>query len=205
MIIKKEQYSFPEDRNWKRVIKFNSKSEDFIIALPEWTHEALRIQEVRAKTLDEAERKFNKAIEDYKEANCVETKVIKYSLKTTAYIFKDFTSNFGEGGGCILHTNEISFTDGACMEFSYYIAIKKQYPHNTTYKYIDGNTGHGEGDSCDKEMEWTPEREKFFRETEKSFNKLIVKAYEFFNQDEKDLLENINKGIRLIENKSDKK
>lgn len=185
-VVSREKISFGDKGDFKKEIVYSSKSKDFTIALPDWMAEIVGYDKICYHTEDGADKRFWEAYEEYKKRLTKRQKVIAYIVQINA----DVSSENGEE--CLLSKNDISFFEGDyAFGIGYKVLTESVYDDRKTYYDMENHriTLNGEWTIID----WTEQREKFFKETIKDLENLILRVNEFFQDN--------NKLLKLIDNK----
>ena len=185
----------------------------FRIRLPVAARKILQCEEISAPTLKEVEDLWDEKVEEYKQARTVERKVIYYRFESNSAICRP-DPNDPEGLECIFDSDDISFCEGVAIavsaqvltettitysdgkEFRTYNETKSSLPSSMTN--VDRSYVPGANEDRDQIIEWTPERELFFKELGEAIETLILKMDNLL-KDQKQLLEAIDSGARALE------
>ena len=201
-VINRERYRY-EQGEFVRIIKFSSREGYFSCNLPPWIVEILNTKRVIGDTLDEVKNNYMKALKEAKTKSTVVRKVITYEIKVAGYIFRPTKES--PDGRCILRRNsrgwgsDISPYTG--LEIAYNVGEERTITvgGKTRIEYwdIDPDMSSPSRESAFKTtIDWTPQREEFFKRLKYQMEELILKAVEFLD-DSKTLLDMIDAGRML--------
>jgi len=193
-VVSREKITFPGHGEFVKKIKYTSRSESFSIDLPNWMAESLDYSRVEGNTEIIARRKFDEAYEEYKARKTSIRKVIAYAVQIHAYIFD-------ENDVCLLNKKDITFFEGDCaFGMGFKILHESTYNDRITYYVADGHRHKVDINDGWIVIDWTEDREKFFKETMKELESLILRVNKFF-EDDKKFLDMIDNNQRLLENR----
>ncbi|KKL57554.1 hypothetical protein LCGC14_2234230 [marine sediment metagenome] len=177
--------------NFMMIVKLSARDGTFSIELPEKIGKTLGKEFVTGKTLESVETAFSKSLKEYKKLLTKRKKVIWYEFKKVCNI-RD------EKGGCVLTRQEISFCEGTAVQLNYDIMYEHDVAGDKTLLWKNGNwTGKSIRDNPTY-MDWTEDREQFFKDTKQFLEMLILRADKFFSSDKKTLLKMIDSKTRLL-------
>lgn len=225
-IISKENIGF-EGSMFVRTIKV-LKDGIFRASLPDAVYDRLGISEVSADTKEGVISKWKKIIREYNELSSERKKVIVYHISYGGFIsgpaklredydperFKDPKQEV-----CLLNQNISGFSVGSngmelCVKARVYIEETVTYANGKKrYNYLDIDDSdeqlpHGlyanlspgwRGSQAENQMDWTPERHKFFVRFYDAMANLIWKIHSMM-KDDKTLAVIANNGKFLLEN-----
>ena len=187
----------------------------FKIIIPTTAREILGIKEVTADTVEKVERLWMKKIEEYKTAKTTTRKVIHYRFENNSSIMGP-DSKDPDDQICIYSSSDISFCNGVAIALSAGVFIEAETVYSDgkkTYRYEEvestfpssmhgSHTDFGPSvryreDSLKSMIDWTPEREAFFKQMGEAIEQLILKMDGVMN-DKKKLLEIADSGRHAI-------
>jgi hypothetical protein len=177
----------------KMEIVFSAKFGSFTIKLPDQVKNILGKGEVSSETFDGVKNEFKMAMKAYRQALTTERKVIRYRFKAKA----EFIIEEKEDGCKWFCANEVSFAEGTALDLFYLVCMERTVDNKKAYYHLNGNYISHESDK-DKTMEWTAEREAFFKALTHGLEQSIMKAHNFFNANSDDIMKFIDSGGRLM-------
>lgn len=181
---------------WKQITRLLLRKKRFAIKLPEWMHETLGYKEVFGDTLDHVDYAFTKAIMEFEELEKDKRKVILYRLKINVII-----SEYNDEGKFVrvsLRREDMYFQKGStalslwwCLAYE----LTSQFTGKVVYTYLNGNHISRDeiGKSRENVIEWTLQREGFFKALQLQLDSLILKAHTFFSQEPEEIRELIDR------------
>lgn len=193
-------------------VQFSAKTGDFSIKLQSKIVDKLGTgSHVRAKTIEEVEKKYWNAIKAYREAKTTRRKVIAYKVEVQVNIHR-------VDEGVFFKKKDISFADGCGLTVYANIAIEETHHHvkgedHVSYEQVDDTllprsmheSRHGVGlrDGClDRGIhiiDWTLKREKWFASIGLQLEAMVMKVSETLgNEDEGAVLQLIDSGHMLM-------
>ncbi len=177
----------------------------FRIRLPMAAREILKCDEISAPTLKEVERLWDEKVREYKAARTVERKVIYYKVSSNSNLYGPDEHD---------PSDDISFCEGVAIAVAAQVLTETKITYSNgeeTYSYrrerctlpgsmcdVDRSFRPDHEDEYDHVIEWTPEREVFFKELGEAIEKLILKMNSLLG-DRKQLLAVIDSGARILE------
>jgi hypothetical protein len=178
-IIQKENIQICGASEFTKITKFSAKTHKFSIELPEHYKKLFDTKTVESETLNGVNKKFNQMIKDYDKLKSTRKKVISYSFSYDGYLENN--------GKPVLDTREDYQQDEehkqrSYISVSYKIIYLYKLDHYETYQNEDGSSAYSSHD--DKVIDWTAEREDFFKNLVKSIAILAYKGKNFFDQDD---------------------
>lgn len=192
-VVSREKFSLHDEeakkRGWHytrggflKITKYTSKTKNFTIELPDYMQGVLDKKEVKGKTQDEVDNAFRKAIREYELRILSKRKVIIYSLLANVdeeIEGKQFQmDNLGQYGRVSENSTGMALWFQVCWETK----------DDIRYKYYDLNgysVGRPSYSSHWDVMEYTPEREKFFKELSHRIAVLVYNANSVLGQKKK--------------------
>lgn len=165
---------------------------EFSCQLPPQVHQLLGVSRVVGRTLSEVENNVKKTIAEYDAATTTKRKVICYKFQASCRI-KD------SDGRLVLELKEVSFSSGCALSLGAavytedHVARRGQHDQYN-YKKEQSTIPVSLSDRIDVRswlsephanlLEWTPEREEFFRQMGLALEKLILKLHELTGDNE---------------------
>lgn len=219
-IISKEKLIF-EDKEFIRTIRV-LKDGLFYIKLPDTVNDKISISEVSDETRDGALKKWKETIDLYRKSQTITKKVILYEIEYGGEIWGDpkYREDYDEerfkdyDEVCLLSHHERGFnSDGMELSVKASVFIEEEIVmSNGKIKYNYLNVPKKEdlplglysnsmkpmwGNKATNQIDWTPERHKFFDDFYKAMSNLILKIH-LISRDKKTLFELIDHGKKLI-------
>lgn len=193
-------FYFIGDTRGSMPVNYRSKSAMFNISLPAVTHGVLKTKEVWGKTQAEVEDFFRKKIDEYKKALTTKKRVILYTTHISLWNEIDDSGFGGDDLDRDLDSSDarrrIEQAGHLELHFAYNLGYETDIAGTKSYTNEGGDTIHvlrGEIQA----IEWTAEREEFFKTLRQGFNDLAWKLHHFVNN-ETNVLKLIAKGGRLL-------
>ena len=201
-IVKKVSTCFA-DQPLQRITKFDPKSGDFSIALPDFAQGVLGMREVKAKTLAEVEDAWREAHETYRQCQSTKKRVIAYHWACNLDVVSEPCDD-DLGGRRVLFAKHITFAKYAQMHLS--VAVYDEtcttLPDRTKrYRYDlvrdgdaalpcsigfygrDGGPNDYDGEQWRDQMDWTVERHAFFARMAIGLERMIMELDAAFTKD----------------------
>ena len=194
VVVSKERINY-EQGIFYQIVKFTKRTKKFSILLPEWTHEYLPENTVYSETYDGVEKAFKRAMREYDEVARYKKKVIVYKFEGNAVLWDE------TGERVSFRKDDLRFSAGTALSFSYSVVIERQAPGAKEKKYywLDNRYAFTDYNESRKVMEWTQEREDFCKALKLGLNTMIKGAWEFFNeQGPEQIAVLIDAGVRLL-------
>ena len=173
------------------VVKYKTKTSKFSIQLPQKMQERMGFRSLWGNTEDDVVREFFKVQEDYLDMLTTKKKVILYKFESRAHVMDEKDEK------CIHSSNDISFCEGTGLTLEWNVYYLQELSGEKSYHDIEDGKYITWFNESDTYLEWTPEREKFFQETQEFLELLIMKAYKFF-KDSKETAKLIDSQVRLL-------
>lgn len=176
---------------WKLVIKYSSREGRFFTDLPDSYQGFADCLEVWGNTESEVRGAFWDIDKQYKKAKEVRKKMLYFSFQSTASVMDD------EKDKCIFSSEDISFVKGNALSFDWHVIFKVTLKGRVSY--VDEDNSNFDVDSRKSLLDWTLEREKFFKSFDQAILSLIMRADKFFNNQPKNkIIDFINRQQKLI-------
>jgi hypothetical protein len=205
--------------DFKQVTTFNTREKRFSIKLPEWWANILDISAVTGTTLDAVDLAWHKAGEQFEQLTQHKRKVIIYDFLSSAMMFRMKDGSLvvghephkdeGDVEECILRTKgagyaeddgAMTFAEGTALSVWYGVAYEVTSDYEKYEIYVDEDGRR----LCDNRMahrpeqkvkaiDWSPQREGFFKQFELELTKLIVKMHFFLRSDTNKVAELIDR------------
>lgn len=178
---------------YKRQVRYTNK-DGFTCVIPAEAARVVGYASVGGKSCEDCVRNWEKAMENWKTALTVTTKVILYRVQRN--IFMSTRPDFPVAGQdrhdwkCTMSTADISFCEGMALAITAgvfeekaitingkthysYDMIQDRLPDSIEEKAARLEHSYGRPDDV-KRLEWTPEREDFFRKIARGLEALIL-------------------------------
>ena len=181
---------------YTRRVVFWLKDKKFRCDIPKEAREVLGFQRITADSLKELEQKYDKAAQDYDSKIVKRRKVIVYSLDA-----KMVEENLNFGGGTPLDQGAgLTVFARVMEELTYerrdrdkrYETVKSSLPEAMCYHWGEPHIVDVNNEM--KVIDWTPEREEFFRQLGEALCELIRRCHKALSDDKK-LIKAIDKRI----------
>lgn len=189
--ISKETINVPGVGEFIVEVEYAVRKKSFIIKLPDKVKETIGKAMVAAETFDDAKDQFSESIKEYNNAKTIERKVIVYHFRATAWVMDE------EERRCIFREDEVSFAKGTALDLFYEVLVEKTLFNRKSYHYLNGNYAYGDNEGF-QVMDWTEQREDFFKMLNKGLQHTIMKAHAFFNANNDDIMKFIDSGGKLL-------
>jgi hypothetical protein len=195
--ITKVQASFGGYR-YQRTVKFSLKSRKFIADLPRECTKVLGYWEISAESMKELESRFMQASNDYCSKTAERRKVIVYRIEP--HLVEDNTpldpecSNGADGVGLSVFAavmNELTYESE--RRHKSYEEVDSSIPVALSHSWSRLDELH-DGYLV---IDWTEEREEFFRKLGVALIELVKRCHEEFGERDK-LMKSIDRGLRLL-------
>lgn len=174
----------------KLIVTYSAKDRTFSAKLPERVAEKIGRPEVHGRTQKEVEDSFFTAGKEYKERLTSRRKILAYKVKMNVEIKRP--------GGTWLQRKDISFADHMdVMGIGWTILTETECDGEKRYEREGRRFGEVFHKSEWTIIDWTEEREAFFRDATEAFKKLMIRIDGFF-ADEKAVLAVIDSGTKLL-------
>lgn len=171
----------------------------FHIRLPMAARDILKCDEISAPTLKEVEKLWDEKMGKYKSARTIERKVIYYRIQCNSSEYEGEDISFCDGVALAVAAQVLTETKGTYSDgkksYSYRVE-KSSLPDSMTR--VDRSFHGLQNEDPDCMIDWTPEREAFFKQVGEAIDQLIVKLDSVLNNRER-LLEIIDSGARVLE------
>lgn len=185
----------PLGRKWRRVTFFDKKFGGFVIPMPKPFIDMFpKLVPLRAKTVDELESLFNKVILQWEEAATTTRRVILYRFAINLMsepneenwrkcLRQDFKSSFEN-----FPDNALGFEWENCTERTidgearYFRFNGDDDEFNNKFSPSLDPPDPDDEDNTTRAIDWTAERESFFKAMESSIRQLILRAQDFENK-----------------------
>jgi hypothetical protein len=196
-IIQKENIQICGASVFIKITKFSAKSHKFSIELPDHYKELFDTKTIESETLNDVNKKFNQMIKDYDKLKSTRKKVISYRFSYNGYLEKD--------GKTVLDTRPSYKQDeedkqSSSISIHYEIIYRYKLDRYETFQKEDGSNAYSSHD--DTVIDWTPEREKFFKDFVETIGILAYRGKNFFDQ--KDVIKQIDTfSGNLLEHKNE--
>lgn len=177
----------------------------FSIEIPEYLHELNGGRNygdnyyLREEKLVDLIKRYEDLCQDY-------FGLIKNRRKVIGYLFtaRSNTKELPEDTDSSFDTLPVCRTDDSKreLEFDYYVGIEyKTEDGQAVYRFLDGEGKEQRIESWGRKdyrhMDWTAERESFFKRMAGSFDTLILNLFKFFEK-ERDVVKAIDSGQKLL-------
>lgn len=178
---------------YKRQVRYTNK-DGFTCAIPAEAARVIGYASVGGKSCDDCIRNWEKAMEDWETSNTVTTKVILYRVqRNICMTTRPDVPVAGQdhlSWKCTMSEKDISFCDGMALAVTAgvfeekaitlngkvrhnYDVIRDQLPDSIEERASTLEYSYGRPDDV-KRLEWTPEREDFFRKIARGMEALIL-------------------------------
>ena len=197
-VVKSEQIRFEHELFVKK-IRFSSRSGLFAITLPKQLEKRMDIGEVTSETLVGVEKAFKEAIARYKAAQTTSRKVIVYKIEANAWVYRkpdgQPATEHDHDAEVVFQESGISFAEGCGLTIYADVMIEntlvtadgqksKSYEdvEHSIPRSLGRDGGHRIADrwgTVDDAVviDWTPEREAWFRHVGTQFEDLVMKVF----------------------------
>jgi len=189
---------------YTRIVNFSIKLRKFSVAIPKECAEVLGYERIEDESLDGLEKKYRDASEAFLNTKAKMRKIIVYRiLMNCGSDVRVGRSRFELLG---YHDDGIGLqvVAGVYVEKKYNFTKAGHEKLNTTYDQVKSSIPDFMSEevhhwNCKKYkiLDWTPEREEFFRTFGEAMSKLCQRVSDFLG-DEKKLLELIANGSRIL-------
>jgi hypothetical protein len=175
------------------VVKYSAKNQKFTIEFPAAVAEAMHVTVARGSSEKEARDYFNKICKEYETEKTKHRKVIAYKIDINAHICEDE----GDEYRVIFDRKDIHFSDcDSALGMGYEVLQESTIKDNVSYRRLSGSRFDLKSDWT--VIDWTEERELFFKKTIGSLENLIMMIDDYFKNKEK-LIEKIDQKSPLIQ------
>ncbi len=183
---------------YQRTVTFSLKSKKFIVNLPKECTKVLPYWEISAESMKELEERFTQASNDYCSKTAKRRKVIVYRIEPHL-VENEVPLDPGNPGGdkgvglSVFATvmNELTYESERRRKTYEEIDSSIPVPLGHTWSRLDElHDGY-------QVIDWTPEREEFFRKLGVALIELVKRCHDEFGEKQK-LLKAIDNGSRLL-------
>jgi len=191
-VIRKEQI-YVAGEKFELVVKYSAKDQKFSIVFPAKVAECMRASVATGSSEKEARDCFNKICKEYTESATKVRKIIAYRTDINVRVFE------GEGDDrkFVFEKNDIHFCDCDCaLGIGYEVLEESTIKDKVTYQNLQGRYRDLKSDW--EIIDWTEEREAFFKKTVGALEKLIVAVDGYFKCKET-LVKNIEQKYPLMQ------
>jgi len=191
-VIRREQ-NYVAGEKFEIVVKYSARDQQFSIAFPAKVAECMHASVATGPSEKEARTYFDKICKEYTESETRTRKVIVYKADINARVFE------GEGSDrrFVFEKSDIHFCDCDCaLGIGYEVLQESTITDKITYRSLRGD--YRDLKSGWEVIDWTEEREAFFKKTVGALEKLIVAVHDYFKCKET-LVKNIDQKNPLMQ------
>jgi hypothetical protein len=197
-------YKFFKGEKYPYEIKLDTREGIFYIQVPQELADVLfnGRREITNKTFDGIQQDFDKYIRDYDKLLTTRKKVIHFGFQANVFIWDEKHER------CKIRLEDLHFSESPCIELWYQVGYvhelndQKSF-HDEKGKMLESNIdeetrntlrGHATGGYID----WTEEREEFFKVHVQMIKNIIEAAYNFFSRTKEERIEFIDSRQGLL-------
>jgi len=204
-------------QSFKRCIRVDGSGE-FSIPLPKWMHQSLG-EKVTGINIEDVLGKFRDKEEVYDKMNTVQNKVILYRFRFSEKFFNKGIEDTAFIDG--YDENLVSFANGLAVDIATAVCIEtiiSDADGHQRYFYSEveddetiiprairtdeGSLRDSYGEKADRRLEWSQEREEFFRDISNGMFELLTKLHDI-SKSNKSIVAFMEKGAPLLGMKKD--
>lgn len=193
MAVIRKEHIYVAGEKFDLVVKYSARDQQFSIEFPLKVSENMHVYSAIGSSEKEARAYFDKICKEYTENETKTRKVIAYRTDINVRVFE------GEGSDrkFIFERSDMHFCDCDCaLGIGYEILQESTITDKVTYRSLRGDRR----DLRDRweVIDWTEEREAFFKNTVGALENLIVAVHSYFQSSET-LVKNIEQKNPLMQ------
>jgi len=193
MAVIRREKGYVAGEKFEIVVKYSARDQQFSIAFPAKIAECMHASVATGSSEKEARTCFDKICKEFTESETRTRKVIVYRTDINIRVFE------GEGSDrrFVFEKSDIHFCDCDCaLGIGYEVLQESTITDKITYRNMQG--GYRALKSGWEVIDWTEERETFFKKTVGALEKLIVAVHSYFQSSET-LVKNIEQKNPLMQ------
>jgi hypothetical protein len=197
-IVKTEKMKYQSQdgkfKDYVMKVHLDPRSGPFYINPPEEVMELMGVKTVSATKMVEVLKKFNELMVEFYKQSIRVRKIIAYKINISATIY-----SYGDNGDvieCLLNRNDVPFCKGKGLQIEWGIYEERTYGFHVSYakKCSDGTSYVIHDIGGRKIIDWTEQRESFFRSIDKCMDELLLRIHRQIDVQQEDLANLIDSG-----------